>query len=127
MTSETREQPVLIGGRWRPAAAASFFQARNPRTMERLPDSFPISSWNDCDEALQSAAAAAEGLRHLPGEQLAQFLECFAERIESRVDDLVTCAHHETGLPASPRLRDVELPRTVMQLRHAAHAAREGS
>jgi NADP-dependent aldehyde dehydrogenase len=127
MTTELREQPVLISGRWRPANATGFFQSRNPRTKEPLTDSFPISTWSDCDEAMQAAAAAAEVLRHLPGEQLAQFLECFAERIESRVEDLVLCAHHETGLPVSPRLRDVELPRTVMQLRHAAHAAREGS
>ena len=127
MTTELREQPVLISGRWRSANKSGFFQARNPRTKEPLTDSFPISTWSDCDEAIQAAAAAAEVLRHLPSEQLAQFLECFAERIESRVDDLVICAHHETGLPAAPRLRDVELPRTVMQLRHAAHAAREES
>lgn len=127
MTSAHREQSVLIGGRWRPGAAQEYFQARNPRTTERLPDLFPISSWSDCDEALEAAAAAGDVLRNLPGEQLAQFLECFAERIESRVDDLVSCGHLETGLPASPRLRDVELPRTVLQLRHAAHAAREGS
>ncbi len=36
-------------------------------------------------------------------------------------------AHAETGLPASPRLAEVELPRTVNQLRLAAAAAREGS
>ncbi len=36
-------------------------------------------------------------------------------------------AHVETALPRSPRLADVELPRTTGQLRQAAAAAREGS
>jgi NADP-dependent aldehyde dehydrogenase len=36
-------------------------------------------------------------------------------------------AHRETALPIKPRLRDVELPRTVNQLRQAAAAARDGS
>ena len=36
-------------------------------------------------------------------------------------------AHAETALPKSPRLADVELPRTSGQLRQAAAAALEGS
>ena len=36
-------------------------------------------------------------------------------------------AHLETAYPKSPRLADVELPRTTSQLRQAAAAAREGS
>ena len=36
-------------------------------------------------------------------------------------------AHRETGLPKSPRLADVELPRTTGQLRQAAAAARTGN
>ena len=34
-------------------------------------------------------------------------------------------AHLETALPADPRLRSVELPRTTGQLRQAAAACRE--
>src|SRR5690606_17680969 len=40
---------------------------------------------------------------------------------------LVQIANLETGLPAEPRLRTVELPRTTGQLRQAAAAARDGS
>ena len=36
-------------------------------------------------------------------------------------------ATRETALPASPRLADVELPRTTGQLRQAAEAVRDGS
>ena len=48
-------------------------------------------------------------------------------RIESDRDALVAIAARETALPASPRLANVELPRTTNQLRQAAAAARDRS
>ncbi len=102
-------------------------QAENPTTREPLPEAYPISSWRDCDDALRSAAAAAVTMREMPRERIADFLDNFAARIETRKDDLVAMAHAESGLPKAPRLADVELPRTTSQLRQAAAAAREGS
>ena len=55
------------------------------------------------------------------------FLTRFAARIEERAAEIVEMAHLETGLPKSPRLAEVELPRTTGQLRQAAAAANEGS
>ncbi|HEY5041912.1 MAG TPA: aldehyde dehydrogenase (NADP(+)) [Verrucomicrobiae bacterium] len=120
-------QPVLIAGEWRAAKAGGTFQAENPATGEKLPDEFPISAWADCDAALNAAAAAATILRATPPEPVAKFLTRFAERIEARKSELVEIAHAETALPKSPRLADVELPRTTGQLRQAAAAALEGS
>ena len=120
-------QPILIDGRWRQAHAAATFRAENPATREPLPDEYPISTWQDCDEALAAADRAFAVLRTLPGEQLAEFLEAYAARLEARQNDLVEMAHLETALPRSPRLAGVELPRTTNQLRQAAAAAREGS
>lgn len=120
-------QPVLIAGEWRPANSNGSFQAENPATQERLPNEYPISSWADCDAALAAAAKAADELRALPAERIAEFLEAFARRIEARKDDLVKMANQESALPASPRLADNELPRTTNQLRQAAAAARDGS
>ena len=119
--------PVLIAGEWRPANADKTFQADNPATREPLPDSYPISEWADCDAALDAAVEAARELRKLTGEQIANFLETYADRIEARQEDLVAMAHAETALPTSPRLADGELPRTTGQLRQAANAAREMS
>src|SRR5215471_13947269 len=116
-------QPVLISGQWRPAKLTKTFRPENPATGESLPDEFPISSWADCDEALNAAAEAAKVLRAAPPEQIAKFLTRYAERIEARSNDLVESAHAETGLPKSPRLATVELPRTTNQLRQAAAAA----
>ncbi len=120
-------QPILIDGQWRPARAAATFRAENPATREPLPDEYPISAWDDCDEALAAADRAFAVLRTLPGERLAEFLEGFAAGIEARCDELVEIANLETALPRSPRLAGVELPRTTNQLRQAAAAAREGS
>ena len=119
--------PVLINGQWRAAAASGQFQAVNPSTQETLADVYPVSSWSDCDAALAAAQTAAAEMRKLSGGQIADFLEDYANRIDARKDDLAAAAHQETALPVSPRLADVELPRTSGQLRQAAAAAREGS
>jgi alpha-ketoglutaric semialdehyde dehydrogenase len=120
-------QPILVAGKWREADATSTFAAENPTTGKVLDGTFPISSWKDCDAALAAAAEAANGLRCVPAERLAEFLELYAAEIEANAEILVGMAHAETGLPVSPRLRDVELPRTTTQLRQGAAAAREGS
>ena len=120
------QQQVLIDGDWRAAHATGFFQAENPRTRERLADEYPVSGWADCDAALSSASAAAAILRRQSPEQVARFLEVYADRIDACKDELVELAHLETALPKSPRLADAELPRTTSQLRQAAAAARDG-
>jgi 2,5-dioxopentanoate dehydrogenase len=120
-------QPLLIAGAWRQAQHTATFQADNPATGKPLPESYPVSHWEDCEAALAAAATAAEALRQLPPERLAAFLTRLAERIERRAAELVEMAHAETALPKKPRLADVELPRTTSQLRQAAAASREGS
>ena len=120
-------QPVLLAGRWQSAKATGTFQADNPATGESLPDVYPISAWSDCDAALSAAMEAQAALRATPREKLAAFLNRFAERIEARAAEIVEMAHRETAYPKSPRLADVELPRTTGQLRQAAAAAVDGS
>jgi 2,5-dioxopentanoate dehydrogenase len=120
--------PVLIGGKWRPANSNGTFRGENPTTSEPIPEEFPISTWADCDAALDAATAAFAAMRTMPVERrIAKFLEAYAAAIEANADVLVAIANAETALPVAPRLKDVELPRTVNQLRQAAAAAREGS
>jgi alpha-ketoglutaric semialdehyde dehydrogenase len=120
-------EPVLVAGRWRPAAVADTFQAFDPVAGRPLDAVWPVSTWADCEEALDAAVAAAAALGRLPAEQIAAFLERFAERLEARAEELVAAAHAETGLAVKPRLAEVELPRTLDQLRQAAASAREQS
>jgi NADP-dependent aldehyde dehydrogenase len=118
---------VLIAGGWRASASAGSFHSENPATGEPVPGEYPISAWSDVEAALEAASAIMPALRATPADKIARFLGRFAERIEARRAELVDLAHAETGLAKSPRLSDVELPRTTGQLRQAAAAVLEGS
>jgi NADP-dependent aldehyde dehydrogenase len=120
-------EKILVAGGWRTATAKSTFHAADPATGETLEGEFPVSEWQDCEDALNAAAAVAVELRNVPAEKLAEFLDLFAKTIEENAAALVSMANAETGLASIPRLRDVELPRTTTQLRQGAAAAREGS
>ena len=71
-------QPILIDGQWRQARAESTFQACDPQNRDLLPDVYPVSLWEDCDQALAAAVQAADQLRKLPCERIAQLLETLA-------------------------------------------------
>ncbi|HEY1807775.1 MAG TPA: aldehyde dehydrogenase family protein [Acidobacteriaceae bacterium] len=118
---------VWIGGEWRVAESASTFEAENPSTGKKLNRMFPVSRWSDCDRALSAAADAARAMEQVPAEKIAAFLEAYAVNIATAAETLAQVAHEETGLALTPRLKDVEIPRTVDQLRQAAAAARDGS
>ena len=68
-------EPILIDGQWRQAQQAGTLRAVNPANGERLPAEFPISSWADCDAALDGGfAVAATKLAALPPNTVADFL-----------------------------------------------------
>jgi 2,5-dioxopentanoate dehydrogenase len=117
--------PVLVAGEWRPAKASGNFHAENPATREKTRGSYPISEWADADAALEAAAAAFQALQALPLARIACFLRDYADRLASECDRICTAAAEETAYPLSPRLRDVEMVRTINQLRQAARAAEE--
>jgi len=125
MTNPTQE--VLINGQWRASSQSAVFSPTNPTLGQPLAIEFPVSQWSDCDEALTAAASAFTKLRTMASEAIALFLEKYASLIEADKDGLVEIAHQESGLPKSPRLADVEMPRTLNQLRLAAAAARKQS
>jgi NADP-dependent aldehyde dehydrogenase len=120
-------EPILLAGDWRPAAAIRTYRATDPSTGRHRDTEWPVSGWSDVDVALDAATTAARELALLPSTAIALFLERYAARIEARAAELVTAAHAETGLAVKPRLADVEIPRTLDQLRQAAAAAREGT
>ena len=119
--------PILIAGQWRPPTAVDVFVAENPATGQMLPARYARSAWSDAEAALDAAAAASVVLQALPTDRLAAFLRDYADRLESRADDICRMAAEETGLAVAPRLRDIELPRTTNQLRQAAAAATDNT
>jgi len=122
-------QPLLVGGVWRDATSpAASFRAHNPATCEPIGTAFfPVSAAAEVNEAVAAATSAAQAMAAAEPEQIAVFLDRYADGIEAEAGALVALAHAETALPATPRLRDVELPRTSGQLRQAARAVREQS
>ncbi|MBA62019.1 MAG: ketoglutarate semialdehyde dehydrogenase [Planctomycetaceae bacterium] len=120
-------EKVLIAGRWREANALSSFQAANPANRELLEPQYPVSAWEDCDEALNAAVTASVALRDISGAQIADFLEAYADDIELNAEAIIDMAHAETAYPKETRLAGGEMPRTTNQLRQAAAAARDGS
>jgi len=120
-------EQVLIDGKWRDAQHSETFQAENPALKQVLPEQYPISAWNDIDQALTAAASAFHEMRQMPVEKLELFLNRFAELLDENKQPICELANSESGLPVSPRLLDVEMPRTINQLRLAAVAAVDGS
>jgi len=121
-------KPVLIAGQWRePRYPVGSFNAENPATKEPLPDQYPVSGKEDIEAALQAGYKAAVELRSAGPNQVGDFLELFADKIEARAEDLVEIANLETAFPKEPRLKGVELPRTTNQLRQTAEASRSRS
>ena len=121
------KQYVLINGEWRQSAATEYFQASNPAKKEIISEQFPVSPWPEIEDAINASAQAFAQLRDFSPEDIARFLENYADRIEARTDEIVAKAAEETGLPPEPRLKGIELPRTTNQLRMAAVAARDRS
>ena len=117
---------VLIAGQWRDSDATQTFQASDPRAATLIPEDYPVSSWAECEAALDAAGAAYTELREMPGEKIAAFLEAYATRIDARSEEIRTLAAQETALPAETRLVG-ELARTTGQLRAAAAATRSSA
>jgi NADP-dependent aldehyde dehydrogenase len=127
MQTAVETAKVLICGEWRESDAEGVFEPENPSTGEKLGREFPVSRWSDCDRALTAAVAAAHELERIPAEKIAAFLEAYAAELDANAEAIAQAAHEETALPFTPRLKDVELPRTTDQLRQAAAAARQGT
>ena len=120
-------QPVLINGAWRESASVSTFEPVNPLTKEPTSEIYPVSSIKDIETAIEHAAEASEDLLNVEPNTIADFLECYADRIEARRSEFVDMAHIETAYPKETRLDGIELPRTTNQLRQAANATRNRS
>jgi 2,5-dioxopentanoate dehydrogenase len=128
MSLTTRLEPVLIDGEWRQAHnPAGGFSSVDPATKVVSSQVYPVSGFDDVERACRAGREAAAALRVVPPPSIARFLESYADRIENSCEALVEVAARETGLPASPRLREVELPRTTNQLRQGAAATRDRS
>ena len=91
----------------------------------RLPTAFSIAGIAEIERACALAAAAFDPYRNLDANARARFLDAVAEEIHALGDELLECAHRETGLPLA-RLTG-ERARTTGQLRLFAAEVRDGA
>lgn len=118
-------EQVLIAGVWQNSSDhLGGFRAADPTTGAAFGPEFPRSGVLDIEKTVMAAVQAAEALVEIDPNRIAQFLITYADAIDAAKDRLVSIALAETALPESPRLGDVELPRTSGQLRQAADATR---
>lgn len=121
-------QKILLNGSWIDSNEPnSHFHAANPSTQQNISDrTFPESNWAELEAFVEAGHQAAQALLDVAPATLADFLESYASKIENATDKLAAVAHQETGLPVTPRLAGVEIPRTIGQIRQAAASARSG-
>ncbi len=92
----------------------------NPTTGAAIGADFPRATRAELEALGDAAFDAVDFLADAPNAQIAGFLEDYAARIEADREGLAQLAHEETALPYAPRLSQVELNRTLFQLREAA-------
>ncbi|QOC21966.1 aldehyde dehydrogenase family protein [Wenzhouxiangella sp. AB-CW3] len=119
------DQPLLLAGCWQPSMdATNVFRAEDPQQGVAIGPEFPVSGQIDLEAALAAGQEAAAELSAASPAQVADFLATYADALAGDAETLSNLAHAETALPKTPRLVQVELPRTVGQLREAAQAVR---
>ncbi len=121
-------QRILLNGTWTNSTEPSTqFHAANPSTQQEISERvFPESDWAELEALVNAGHQAAQALLDVEAATLADFLDSYANKIENATDKLAAVANQETGLPVTPRLAGVEIPRTVNQIRQAAASARSG-
>jgi NADP-dependent aldehyde dehydrogenase len=114
---------VLVGEGWRESGATRSFMAVSPIDDQVLGTLYPISTSSDLSDMAAAARAAQPHMAHLALHEparLAGFLRKIATALQDAKSAIVETAHHETALPAEPRLATVEFGRTLLQLEQAA-------
>jgi 2,5-dioxopentanoate dehydrogenase len=113
----------LIGGE--NAGGGVAFRAVDPATGAALEPAFREGDAAPADRALAAAEAVFPAYARTTPRERAAFLRAIADEVVGLGDELLQCAHAETGLPAA-RLGG-ERTRTVNQLRLFADHLEEGS
>lgn len=113
--------PVLINGVWCEANfPVSSFKAVNPNTGKQLAESFPVSSFLDIDEQLQSQRTSTSLIEQVSPKIRAEFLRLLANKILDQKETLCETAFDETAINKEERLAMVEIPGMINQLNKAA-------
>src|SRR5918995_6567277 len=95
-TTETQTFKNYIGGEWVDAAGTETFESTNPATGETI-GTFPKSSVEDVDRAVEAAKAAYERWHLVPAPKRAEILFRVGQRFIERKDELTELMVQEMG------------------------------
>jgi len=117
-------EPILGATGFVASSGSASIEVHDPSSGERLSGTYPVSPRAELETLVEAGKEAAAALFAVTAAQRAEFLERCAAAIEADADSIAARAARETGLAERPRLREVEMARTLFQLRAAADAAR---
>jgi acyl-CoA reductase-like NAD-dependent aldehyde dehydrogenase len=95
-TTGTATSKNYIGGEWVEASGDETFESRNPATGEAI-GTFPRSSVEDVDRAVEAAKEAYESWRLVPAPKRAEILFRVGQRVIDRKDELTELMVQEMG------------------------------
>jgi aldehyde dehydrogenase (NAD+) len=116
MTSErTRRRRVMaeefrnyIGGKWVPATSGATFESRNPANRDELMGTFPRSTAEDLDAAVQAASDVYRDWMSTPGPERADHLLRAGLILEKRKEELSELMTREMGKTLKESRGDVQ-------------------
>jgi aldehyde dehydrogenase (NAD+) len=97
-----------INGEWMESTTGRAFENRNPADTSELVGMFPLSTAEDVDAAVDSAAEAYKTWRLVPAPKRAEILYRAAEMLVRRKEDLAQDMTREMGKPLAETRGDVQ-------------------
>jgi len=95
--SETQKFRNYIAGKWKEPTSRDYYQDINPADYQDIIGDFPLSTTDDCDEAIDAADAAFKSWsRMLPAER-AKYLEKFAQLLDEEKERIGQALCREEG------------------------------
>ena len=103
----SKDEQLLIGGRWVGAESEERFDVTNPATGEVV-GTVPDGSEADVQGAIDAAADALEGWKSLPAIERARVLRRSADVIRERKNEIAAVMTAEQGKPLAEAAGEVE-------------------
>jgi acyl-CoA reductase-like NAD-dependent aldehyde dehydrogenase len=97
-----------VGGKWIPAASGETFESRNPANRDELLGTFPRSSAEDVDAAVQAASEAYRDWMGTPAPDRADYLMRVGLILEQRKEELSELMTREMGKTLKESRGDVQ-------------------
>src|SRR5262245_32594160 len=109
-----KDEQLLIGGQWIPAASEQRFDVTNPASGEVV-GTVPDGTEEDVKAAIDAAADALEDWKSLPAIERARVLRRSADVIRERKDEIAAVMTAEQGKPLAEASGEVEYSASFLE------------